>query len=139
MKPLPHIIFTIIIFHIILTGCDTKSTIDDPNKSYFIKFYGRGGDQTGDDLVVLPDGSFVLFGTTKPTGIKPPSAGASPAKPHASSSATISLLLGGQGTRANTITVRLAGPCFCCVWAPLPTVARLVRRNFASFRSAKEN
>ena len=49
------------------SGCDSPSSIEDPEGSHFIKFYGRDGDQTGRDLIVLPDGSMVLFGTTRPT------------------------------------------------------------------------
>ncbi len=50
-----------------LTGCDSSVSIEDPNKSYFVKFYGTGGDQTGQDFVVLPDGNMILFGTTRLT------------------------------------------------------------------------
>jgi len=50
-----------------LLGCDTASTVEDPTSQHFIKFYGRDGDQTGCDLVVLPDGSMILFGTSRPT------------------------------------------------------------------------
>lgn len=49
-------------------ACDTSVNIKDPNDTHFIKFYGGDGDQTGADFVALPDGSFVLFGTTKPSG-----------------------------------------------------------------------
>ncbi len=55
-------------FTLLLTGCDTSSNIDDPNKSYFLKYYGNDGDQTGEDLVAMSDGSIVLFGTTQPSG-----------------------------------------------------------------------
>lgn len=51
----------------VLIGCDSTSNIENPNSSYFIKFYGQDGDQTGQDLVVLPDGSMVLFGTSRST------------------------------------------------------------------------
>lgn len=60
--------FFLICLFVLGTGCDSTSTIEDPNKSYFIKFYGRDGDQTGQDMVVLPDGTFILFGTTTPSG-----------------------------------------------------------------------
>lgn len=53
-----------------LWSCDNTSTIEDPSNSFFIKFYGADGDQTGNDLVVLPDGSIMMFGTTRPTGKK---------------------------------------------------------------------
>lgn len=49
------------------TACETTSTVEDPATTHFIKFYGRDGDQTGVDLVALPDGSLVLFGTTRAT------------------------------------------------------------------------
>ena len=51
-----------------LMGCDSASSIEDPNKSYFLKYFGGDGDQTGDDLLVLPDGTFILFGTTRSSG-----------------------------------------------------------------------
>lgn len=48
-------------------GCQTEQTLDDPSETHFIKFYGKEGDQTGRDLVVLSDGTMVLFGTSKAT------------------------------------------------------------------------
>lgn len=57
----------VILSGILLWGCDSQTTVEDPTATHFIKFYGRDGDQTGRDLVVLPDGSMVLFGTTRPT------------------------------------------------------------------------
>jgi hypothetical protein len=59
--------FTLIVIACILLRCDTGSSLDDPNKFFFLKFYGGDGDQTGDDLVALPDGTFILFGTTRPS------------------------------------------------------------------------
>lgn len=53
---------------LLFNSCDSKESIEDPSKSYFVKFYGGDGDQSGNDFVVLPDGSFVLFGTTRSTG-----------------------------------------------------------------------
>jgi hypothetical protein len=50
-----------------LLGCDSSSSVEDPNKFYFLRFFGGDGDQTGDDVVVLPDGTFILFGTTRPS------------------------------------------------------------------------
>ncbi len=60
--------FLSVVFQIGLIACDSTSTIVDPNESYFLKFYGGDGDQTGEDMVILPDGSFILFGTTTPSG-----------------------------------------------------------------------
>lgn len=67
MRIIPLLIFLLVGFQM-LTGCDSASSVEDPGESFFLKFYGADGDQTGDDLVVLPDGSFVLFGTTRLTG-----------------------------------------------------------------------
>lgn len=50
-----------------LNACDSPSTTKDPDASYFVKFYGRDGDQEGKDVVILPDGNMVLFGTSRPT------------------------------------------------------------------------
>jgi hypothetical protein len=52
---------------VLASGCATEQSIDDPAETHFIKFYGRDGDQTGRDLVVLSDGTMVLFGTSRPT------------------------------------------------------------------------
>src|SRR5437868_3213243 len=57
-----------LIVNVIVAACDTSSNLDDPNNSYFIKFYGGDGDQTGDDFVALSDGTFILFGTTRSSG-----------------------------------------------------------------------
>lgn len=52
---------------VIFQGCDSTSSVENPADTHFVRFYGQDGDQTGRDLVILPDGSLVLFGTTKPT------------------------------------------------------------------------
>jgi len=57
-------LFLIVLF---VMGCETSSTVEDPATTHFVKFYGQDGDQTGRDLVILPDGSMVLFGTSRPT------------------------------------------------------------------------
>lgn len=51
-----------------VSGCDSTVNIQDPNSSFYVKFFGNDGNQTGADLVQLPDGTFVLFGTTTPSG-----------------------------------------------------------------------
>jgi len=50
---------------VFLAGCDTDSTIDPPDESYFVKFYGGEGNQTGVDAVLNADGTVTLFGTTE--------------------------------------------------------------------------
>ncbi len=67
MNRYTYIILVSLMIGIGLTGCDTKSNVDNPNLSHFIKFYGGDGDQTGIDFVELPDGTFILFGTSKAT------------------------------------------------------------------------
>ena len=46
-------------------GCDTPSTIDPPEDSFFVKFYGNEGNQEGVDAVLNPDGTITMFGTTE--------------------------------------------------------------------------
>lgn len=60
-------VFLPLIFLTLLQGCDSTSSIKNPATSYFVRFYGQDGDQTGRDFAVLPDGSLVLFGTSRPT------------------------------------------------------------------------
>jgi len=54
--------------NICLFSCVTRQNLDNPEKTHFLKFYGKDGDQTGKDLVILQDGNFMLFGTSKLTG-----------------------------------------------------------------------
>ncbi|MEJ0057460.1 MAG: hypothetical protein WDN75_18495 [Bacteroidota bacterium] len=56
-----------VVMGVITSGCDSKSNIEDPNLSHFVKFYGEDGDQTGVDLVLLSDGTYILFGTSGAT------------------------------------------------------------------------
>jgi len=47
--------------------CDTSRNVPNPEKSYFLKFYGGSGAQTGVDVALNPDGTFILLGTTQQT------------------------------------------------------------------------
>ncbi|MEK6781526.1 MAG: hypothetical protein AABY93_07455 [Bacteroidota bacterium] len=53
---------------LLLYACETASTIEDPTKNYFIKYYGGDGDQEGVDAVVGADGSIYLLGNSNATG-----------------------------------------------------------------------
>ncbi|HCR54560.1 MAG TPA: hypothetical protein DIW27_09100 [Cytophagales bacterium] len=46
-------------------GCDTASTIDPPDESFFLKFYGEEGNQKGVDAVLNADGTITLYGSTE--------------------------------------------------------------------------
>lgn len=54
--------------HIALLGvffaCDTTSSIDPPDDTHFLKFYGNEGNQKGIDAVVNADGTITLLGNT---------------------------------------------------------------------------
>ena len=67
MKRISYFIFIGLIGAVLLGGCDGPSNIEDPSITHFVKFYGRDGDQTGVDMVTLPDGSIILFGNTTPS------------------------------------------------------------------------
>jgi len=47
---------------ITISGCDTESNTENPDLSYFIKYYGGDGNQYGVDMLSLDDGSFLLLG-----------------------------------------------------------------------------
>lgn len=49
---------------VMIVSCDTASNIDAPEKDYFIKHIGAGGDQFGIDLVTSADGSIYVLGNT---------------------------------------------------------------------------
>lgn len=43
-------------------ACDTSSTIDPADKSYFVKYYGGNGNQSGVDMVEAGNGTYLLLG-----------------------------------------------------------------------------
>jgi hypothetical protein len=49
----------------IATACDTANNVDLPDEHYFMKLYGEDGDQSGVDMVALPDGNFLLLGNSE--------------------------------------------------------------------------
>jgi hypothetical protein len=51
-----------------LSGCDTASNTEDPDFQYFIKYYGGDGDQRAKDMLLLPDGTFLLLGNSEQRG-----------------------------------------------------------------------
>lgn len=61
-------------FHILLIGCcflyscDTESNVEPNFENFFIKYYGGEGNQTGVDLIALPDGYAVLGTNTSSSG-----------------------------------------------------------------------
>src|SRR6185295_18937312 len=55
----------------LLCRCDTSRNIESPVNSYFLKYIGNEGDQTGVDFEVSPDGTFVLLGTTRISSVLP--------------------------------------------------------------------
>ncbi len=57
-----RLLYALIIFGAL--ACDTTSSIDPPDESFFVKFYGGEGDQEGIDAVLNTDGTITLFGTT---------------------------------------------------------------------------
>ncbi len=61
----PSALLLFLMTGLLLEGCDTPLNVKSPAASYFIKYFGNEGSQTGTDFIVNPDGTFVLFGTTK--------------------------------------------------------------------------
>jgi hypothetical protein len=57
------VVYTLFLW--IIAGCDTASNVDDPQVNYFVKYYGEDGNQTGVDMIVLSDGSFLLLGNSE--------------------------------------------------------------------------
>lgn len=47
-----------------VTACDTERNVEDPDLSYFIKYYGADGNQRAVDMQVLSDGSMLLVGNS---------------------------------------------------------------------------
>lgn len=53
-----------ILFLIYFISCDTASNFTPPEENYFVKYYGKDGNQYGIDFIVNSDGSMVLLGNT---------------------------------------------------------------------------
>lgn len=49
---------------LLLLACDTASDFTLPEEAYFVKYYGKDGNQYGIDFVVNTDGSIVMLGNT---------------------------------------------------------------------------
>jgi hypothetical protein len=65
MRRLVHIfIFSSIGF---LLSCETRSSFNPPDESYFLKYFGNSGNQEGVDFVVNTDGTYVLLGNSRAT------------------------------------------------------------------------
>jgi hypothetical protein len=45
-----------------MTSCDTEKNIENPDRNYFVKYYGGDGYQQGVDMALLADGSLLLLG-----------------------------------------------------------------------------
>ncbi len=53
--------------------CDTANNVDPRYETYFIKYFGTEGDQSGADIVVNNDGTMLLLGNSVlPTGVANP-------------------------------------------------------------------
>lgn len=51
----------------VLLGCDTTSNIKQPDKNYFLKYFGGEGNQLARDLIVNSDGTFYILGNSTQT------------------------------------------------------------------------
>jgi hypothetical protein len=54
---------------ILFFSCETADNVEDPDPHYFIKMYGRDGDQRGVDMLALNDGSLLLLGNSSTTDL----------------------------------------------------------------------
>ena len=46
-------------------ACDTSSNIGEPDKNYFLKYFGGDGNQYAVDLIVNSDGTFYILGNSR--------------------------------------------------------------------------
>jgi len=57
----------------VFSQCDTANNVEPRHETYFIKYYGTEGDQTGVDIIVNNDGTMILLGNSVlPTGVANP-------------------------------------------------------------------
>lgn len=59
----------LIVLSVVAWRCDTASTIEPPDDSFFVKYYGDEGNQEGVNAVVNPDGTITLLGTSEEVGL----------------------------------------------------------------------
>ncbi len=55
-------IYFLVCLATLLGSCDTEKNTENPDRNYFVKYYGGDGDQYGVDMHALADGSFILVG-----------------------------------------------------------------------------
>lgn len=49
-------------------SCDTEESLDKNYENFFLKYYGAEGNQMGIDLLEMPDGGFIILGSSTSTG-----------------------------------------------------------------------
>jgi hypothetical protein len=49
----------------LIQSCDTENNVESPDKNFFMKLYGRDGNQSGVDFISLNDGTFLLLGNSE--------------------------------------------------------------------------
>ncbi len=63
------LLLTLLGFGSIFIACDTKNDVKPLREQVYIKLYGGQGTDVGNDFKLLPDGGFVVAGTTTSFGI----------------------------------------------------------------------
>lgn len=53
-----------IVLFVVAIACDTSSNVEPLYKKHFVKLYGGDGDNEAQDLIVNPDNTFVLLGSS---------------------------------------------------------------------------
>lgn len=65
-RPQPGTLWIALVFGLLITisACDSTSSVTPYQGQTFIKLYGGNGSEEGKDLVLLPDGGFVMVGSS---------------------------------------------------------------------------
>ena len=65
MKKRFSIISLILLLLCVVGSCSFRDSPEARNSSYFIKYFGESGDQTGADILVASDGGFYILGSSE--------------------------------------------------------------------------
>lgn len=57
-----RLLFLLCLQGALLLSCDNADNVEDPDRDYFVKYYGGNGNQEGVDMLPLNDGTFLLLG-----------------------------------------------------------------------------
>jgi hypothetical protein len=64
-RRIDNLYFLLVFIAMSILSCDTSNNVDPIDQNYFLKYYGEDGNQEAIDMIVNPDGTFILLGKSE--------------------------------------------------------------------------